>query len=74
MEISDLDNIIEIDLYEVLDVCKNTSFSKIKKAYKSLVIRVHPDKVNGDSEQFQLVNLAYSILKNDEITTNKRDR
>tara|TARA_E500000178_G_C17010277_1_gene750181 strand:- start:321 stop:1133 length:813 start_codon:yes stop_codon:yes gene_type:complete len=67
MEISDLDNILELDLYEVLDVSIHTSFAKIKKAYKSLIIRVHPDKVNGDAEQFELVNLAYSILKNDKL-------
>ena len=67
MEISDLDNILEIDLYEVLDVSNTASYSKIKKAYKSLILRVHPDKINGDAEQFELVNLAYSILKADKL-------
>ena len=33
MEISDLDNILEIDLYEVLDVSNTASYSKIKKAW-----------------------------------------
>ena len=67
MDINNIENIADIDLYEILDVKKDVCYSKIKKAYKSLVLRVHPDKTNGDSEQFELVNLAYTVLKSEKL-------
>ena len=67
MDIDNIEDIADIDLYEILDVKKDACNNKIKKAYKSLVLRVHPDKTNGDSEQFELVNLAYTVLKSEKL-------
>ena len=67
MSEQDISNIADIDLYEVLDVNINSKKDKIKKNYKELIKRLHPDKKDGDSEAFQLVNLAYNILKNKKL-------
>ena len=76
MNESDIENISHLDLYEILDISKDCSDSKIKKSYKKLVLRLHPDKPSGDQEAFELVNLSYTILRNSEyrkIYNLKRD-
>jgi curved DNA-binding protein CbpA len=36
--------------------------NEIKEAYRRMASKYHPDKPNGDSEKFKLVNEAYEIL------------
>ncbi|KAM9892847.1 hypothetical protein OXX69_011893, partial [Metschnikowia pulcherrima] len=36
---------MEIDLYEVLEVDRSASSGEIKKAYRKLALKYHPDKV-----------------------------
>ena len=53
------------DYYEVLGVDKSASAEEIKKAYKKMAIKYHPDKNPGDKEaeeKFKEVAEAYSIL------------
>ena len=70
MNEDDIKKICYLDLYEILDISKdNFDIKKLKKNYKKLILRLHPDKTNQDSEAFELVNLAYSILKNDNLKT-----
>jgi DnaJ-class molecular chaperone len=47
--------------YEVLGINKDATESEIKKAYRTLAIKNHPDK-GGDAEQFKQVAEAYEIL------------
>lgn len=53
--------------YEVLGIETNASADEIKKAYRSLCIKYHPDK-NGDKDtsKFQLINDAYTTLSDKE--------
>ena len=66
MEISDIKKIAEIDLYEILNANQKDDVKKIKKNYKKMVLKIHPDKPNGDREIYELANLSYLILKNNE--------
>ena len=57
------------DYYEVLGIDKNADASEIKKAYRKLAIKFHPDKNpdNPDAEvKFKEAAEAYEILSNPE--------
>ena len=50
-----------MDYYKVLGVHLNSSQDEIKKAYRKLSLKHHPDR-GGDSEEFKKINEAYSTL------------
>ena len=62
------------DLYEILGLSKGASNEEIKKAYKRLALRYHPDRQGGKSdkekkeaeEKFKDIGFAYSILSDPE--------
>lgn len=57
------------DYYEVLGVSKDASERDVKKAYKRLAMKLHPDRNQGDKgkeEQFKEVKEAYEILNDDQ--------
>jgi len=55
----------ENDLYSLLGVGRSDSSADIKKAYKKLAMKYHPDK-GGDPEMFKKISEAYSVLSDDE--------
>lgn len=53
------------DPYKVLGVSRSASQDEIKKAYRKLAMKYHPDK-GGDEEQFKKISEAYGILSDEQ--------
>ena len=57
------------DFYEILGLSKNASDSEIKKSYRKLAMKYHPDRNQGNKEaekKFKEASAAYEILKDPE--------
>ena len=57
------------DYYEVLGLQKGASDDEIKKAFRKLAMKYHPDKNPGDKvaeEKFKEINEAYAVLSDSE--------
>jgi len=60
---------IDLCYYEALEVSKDCSAAELKKSYRKLAMKFHPDRNPDDKEaedNFKAVNEAYQILSNDE--------
>ena len=61
------------DYYEVLGVIKSASSEEIKKAYRKLALKYHPDKNKGDKTaeaKFKESSEAYHVLSDKERRRN----
>jgi curved DNA-binding protein len=59
----------ETDYYKILGVNKTASDSEIKKAYRKLAMKYHPDHTKGDKnaeETFKKISEAYAVLSDKE--------
>ena len=57
------------DYYKVLGVERSATQDEIKKAYRKLAVKYHPDKNPGDKaaeEKFKEISEAYQVLGNEE--------
>jgi len=52
--------------YDLLGVSKNASKDEIKKAFRKLAHKHHPDKKGGDEAAFKEINEAYHVLTDDK--------
>ena len=55
--------------YEVLGISKTASADEIKKAYRNLAFKYHPDRNSGDKvaeEKFKEINEAYDVLSDEK--------
>ncbi len=59
----------DMSYYEVLEVSRDCSGAELKKSYRKLAMKYHPDRNPGDheaEEQFKIVNEAYQVLSDEE--------
>ena len=57
------------DYYDALGVARGASADDIKKAYRTLAMKYHPDRNQGDKSaehKFKEINEAYDVLKDDQ--------
>lgn len=54
------------DYYQILGVQRDADEAEIKRAYRKLAQRHHPDKEGGSEEQFKQINEAYQVLGDSE--------
>ncbi len=59
----------ETDYYKILGVNKNATKAEIKKAYRKLAMKYHPDHTKGDKDaeaKFKKISEAYAVLSDKE--------
>ena len=62
---------MQINYYEILEIEKTATKEEIKKAYRKLAMKYHPDRASDDNkkeyeEKFKKINEAYAVLSDDE--------
>jgi len=63
---------MQINYYEILQIEKTATKEEIKKAYRKLAMKYHPDRASNEEdkkkfeEEFKKINEAYAVLSDDE--------
>ena len=52
----------KMNYYEILEIPQDSSEAEIKKAYRKLAMKYHPDKNPDTGDKFKKISEAYSIL------------
>src|SRR3990172_6731881 len=55
-----------MDYYKILGINKGASEDEIKKAFRKLAHKYHPDKRGGDEAKFKEISEAYGVLSNEK--------
>lgn len=56
----------KVDYYKALNLSSSASADQIKKAFKDMAKKYHPDVAKGNEDKFKEVNEAYQILSSAE--------
>lgn len=59
----------QLDYYEILEVTRTASAEEIKKSYRKMAMKFHPDRNPGDDAaeaKFKEINQAYDVLKDEQ--------
>ena len=59
----------ETNYYKILGIDKNASVAEVKKAYRKMAMKYHPDQTKGDKsaeEKFKSISEAYAVLSDKE--------
>lgn len=63
-----------MNYYEILELTRNCTLEDIKKSYKKLCLKYHPDLTNGDSDKFLKIKEAYDFLIKNHVNLNYYDK
>ena len=59
----------QLDYYEILSVSRDADLTQVKRSYRKLAMKYHPDRTQGDKgleDKFKEIQEAYEILSDSQ--------